>query len=386
MKIDIADVAQVLAVCAGEAAESPAELVALARKGQPSCVATLFSAWETADEPLGAVLRAELDAARSRIDFYRAVAARLLSEADGLTAVKGLEVAALYPAGLVRYMNDLDYVATRESDLWPAVTVLTADGWDLDTATFLMAGGRLHTTISLRRPHEDRFQLPYGIELTSYYALGDLSGVPPLLDLPDTWRAPAVKNLLMLLNERHEQPFRARDVIDAALLHDALRGKERDTLHAAVTQRGLVSEYAELRRLVSAGGLGALPAPPGGAWTAARARAVRLARSARSVSKPVTGTARHLQRRLIMGTIGRGGRASWTALERRMDVARALEGGLLAFGLPLDGPRPGVKAAELHSDGKTAWMDTPAGRFLLTIGDEVAESAVAELSAQPVHG
>lgn len=69
-----------------------------------------------------------------------------------------------------------------------------------------------------------------------------------------------------------------------------------------------------------------------------------------------------------------------------MDVARALQGGLLAFGLPLDGHRPGVKAAELHSDGKTAWIDTPAGRFLLTIGDEVAESAVAELSAQPVHG
>lgn len=255
MKIDIVHLAQVLAVCAGEAAESPAELVALARKGQPSCAATLFSAWETAGEPLGAVLRAELDAARSRIDFYRAVAARLLSEADGLTAVKGLEVAALYPAGLVRYMNDLDYVATRESDLWAAVTMLTADGWDLDTATFLMAGGRLHTMVSLRRPHEDRFQFPYGIELTSYYALGDLSGVPPLLDLPGTWRAPAVKNLLMLLNERHEQPFRARDVIDAALLHDALRGNEHDALHAAVTQRGLVSEYAELRQLVSAGGL-----------------------------------------------------------------------------------------------------------------------------------
>jgi hypothetical protein len=385
MKIDIADIAQVLAVCAGET-ESPAELVALTRKSQPSCTATLLSAWEADGEPLGALLRAELDTARSRIDFYRAVAAKLLSEADGLTAVKGLEVAALYPAGLVRYMNDLDYVATRESDLWLAVNMLTADGWDLDNAAFLMADGRLHTIVSLRRPHEDRLQLPYGIELATYYALGDLSGVPPLFDLPDAWRTPAVKNLLMLLNERHEQPFRARDTIDAALLHDALRGKELDALHSAVIERGLVSEYAELRQLVSAGGLGALPALPGGAGTIARARAVRLARSARLLSRPVTGTARHLQRRLITGTIGRGGRASWTALERRMDVARALEGGLLAFGLPLDGPRPGVQEAELHRDGKSAWVDTPAGRFLLTIGDEVAESAVAELSAEPVHG
>jgi hypothetical protein len=41
-----------------------------------------------------------------------------------------------------------------------------------------------------------------------------------------------------------------------------------------------------------------------------------------------------------------------------------------------------VAAAVLHHSGKRAWMDTPVGRFLLTIGGEVEESAVAELSGQ----
>jgi hypothetical protein len=36
----------------------------------------------------------------------------------------------------------------------------------------------------------------------------------------------------------------------------------------------------------------------------------------------------------------------------------------------------------LHQRGKQAWMDTPVGRFLLTTGEEVEESAVAELSGQ----
>jgi hypothetical protein len=58
----------------------------------------------------------------------------------------------------------------------------------------------------------------------------------------------------------------------------------------------------------------------------------------------------------------------------------AIGSGLLAFGLPLDGPRPAVTRAVLRHRGELAWADTPVGRFLLTIGDDVSESAVDELS------
>jgi hypothetical protein len=64
-----------------------------------------------------------------------------------------------------------------------------------------------------------------------------------------------------------------------------------------------------------------------------------------------------------------------------MPVLAAVRAGLVAFGLPLDCPPPEVTSAVLrHRDGMT-WVDTPVGRFLLTIGDEVPRSAIDELSA-----
>jgi hypothetical protein len=371
-----------LVLCASGPADEPAEIVALVHRTQQSFAATLFSAWQAEGAALNATLMQETDVVRSRVDLYRSVADQLLAKVDGLTTVKGLEVADLYPAGWVRYMNDIDFVAPDESCLWRAAGLLTGDGWDLDGATFTHADGSLQVMVSLRRPHEDRYQLSYGIELCTFYTLGNLCGIRPVLRLPAKWRAPGIKNMVMLLNERCEQPFRARDVLDAALLRESLRDGEVATLHEAITELNLAPEYSELAGLVRDAGLGELSSLPGGHLTAARVRARRLARGASFFARPVTGAARHLQRRMITGALGRGQAAAWTALGPRLDVASAVQGGLLAFGLPLDGPAPDVTAAVLHHRGKQAWMDTPAGRFLLTIGDEVEESAVAELSRQ----
>jgi hypothetical protein len=372
-----------LVTCANGPADEPAEIVALVHGTQQSFAATLFSAWQAEGAALNVGLLQETDAVRSRVDFYRAVAAQLLAKVDGLTTVKGLEVADLYPAGWVRYMNDIDFVAPDESSLWQAVGLLTGDGWDLDGATFTYADGSLQAVVSLRLPHEDRYQFSYGIEVSTFYTLGDLRGIRPVLRLPAKWRTPGIKNMVMLLNERYEQPFRARDVLDAALLRESLRDGEIATLHEAITELNLAPEYSELAGLVRDAGLGELSSLPGGHVTAARVRARRLARGASFFTRPVTGAARHLQRRMIAGTLGRGQAVAWTALGARLDVASAVQGGLIAFGLPLDGPAPDVTAAVLHHRGKQAWIDTPAGRFLLTIGEEVEEWAVAELSRQP---
>ena len=150
------------------------------------------------------------------------MAADLAVRAPGLIPIKGLEVAALYPDGFVRTMNDLDYLASAQSDVWAAVAALTSDGWSIDTATFSHFDDGLQVMVSMRRTPEDPYQLPYGVEIATSYALGDLGGVGPLADLPTQWRRPPIKNLLMLLYERFEQLYRARDLIDAALLVDAL--------------------------------------------------------------------------------------------------------------------------------------------------------------------
>ena len=380
MDLTADNLVEALLTCSGEPADGPAEIVALVRKAQPSFAATLFSAWRAEGDELSPALRDEIAIARARVEYYRSVAGRLMKAVAGLTTIKGLEVAALYPPGLVRYMNDLDCIASSEAALWQAAGFLTEDGWELDTATFSQLGGALQVLVSLRRSHEDRFQLPYGIELATYYTLGNQGGIPPILQLPEQWRVPAIKNTLMLLHERYEQPFRARDLIDAALLNDSLRGAELDALHEAIITFGLAVEYTELVRLTIKAGVGSLRELPGGQLTTARVRAHRLARGAGFFAKPLAGTGRHLQRRLMMGHPSRAEGAAWEAVQRRLHVATAVQAGLLAFGLPLEGPRPQVTRAVLRRRGQLAWADTPAGRFLLTIGDEVSQEAVDELS------
>jgi len=375
---------EALAVCSGERAEDIAEIVEIVRKSEPGFAATLFSAWQAEGTELSPALRDEVDAIGGRTEFYRSVAAALVAEVPSLTTIKGLEVAALYPAGLVRYMNDLDFITPSESDLWRAVSLLVAEGWEVDTATFSYLGGALRVMVSMRKANEDRFRLPYGIELATYYTLGNQGGIPPILEMPGQWRSPAVKNTIMLLHERYEQPFRARDLLDAALLHRSMDEADRGRLHGAVVALGLAIEYSELVTLVNDAGLGLLPALPGGRLTTARARATRLVRGASFFARPVAGTGRHLQRRLITGAPGRAETAAWDVVQRRLHPATAVRAGLLAFGLPLAGPRTDVTQAVLRQQGEFAWVDTPAGRFLLTIGDYVSETAVEELSASPV--
>jgi hypothetical protein len=385
MGLTAGNLLQVLGACCGEEPEGPAEAVQVVRRSQPSLAATLYSAWQAEGVSLNPALRYDLDAAVARIGYYRSIARDLAARAPGLTAIKGLEVANLYPDGLIRAMNDLDYVAA-EHDLWQAVTILAADGWDLDTAAFSRSGGALQVMVSLRRPHEDPYQPPYGVEVATYYSSGDLAGVPPVLSLPEHWRAPAIRNTLMLLYERFEQPYRARDLIDVTLLLDSAGAGEVTELHRAVGALRLLPEYAELATLVGRAGLGPLPDPPGGVLARRAARASRMARSAGLLRRPIAGTARHLQRRHVFGDPGRAEGLAWTAAQRLLPAARGVRAGLVGFGLPLDGPMPGVTAAVVRSKGKLAWVDTPVARFALTVGDDISQAAVDELSGDGQAG
>src|SRR5262249_57055672 len=129
--------------------------------------ATLFSAWQAEGIELPPALREEIGEVTRRIELYRSVAARLLAEVDSLKTIKGLEVGALYPPGLVRYQNDLDFITFREPDLWRAVGLLTDDGWTVDTGTFSYLAGQLTMMISVRMPFENPFRIAYGVELAN---------------------------------------------------------------------------------------------------------------------------------------------------------------------------------------------------------------------------
>ncbi len=373
-----------LALCAGKSATRPDEIVALVRRAEPGLAVTLFSAWEAAGADLSPALLGEVEAVRDRMEFYRAVISRIRGKIPGLMTVKGLEVADLYPAGLVRNMTDIDVIAPSESAQWDIVAVLLRDGWELDSGSAISIGGDLRMLVSMVLPHADRYQAPYSAEIGTMYTLGNLAGIPPVASLRPPWQVPAVKNMLMLLNERYEQPFRARDLIDSVLLHEQLHGAELGTLHQAVAELCLAAEYHELAGLVRAAGLATFSPLPGGGRAIANARARRLARQVRFMRRPLGFAARNLQRRQMLGQAGRAEGMGWRALARWMPVASAVRSGLVAFGLPLEGPRPEVTSAVLRRRNGNTWVDTPVARFLLTIGDDVPQSAIDELSAPAI--
>jgi hypothetical protein len=375
------DLVAVLTACTGEEVNGLGETVALLRQSQSALTATVLSAWQAEGRELSPALRAELEVEEARVAYYRTVGAALMSKVPGLTSVKGLEILDLYPAGWARHLNDLDLVADREPDLWLACDLLTADGWEIDTATFAYFSGAIQVIASMRRPSDDPYDIPYGIEIATFYSLGNFGAINPLARMPENWRVPAVKNIIMLLYERYEQPFRARDLIDVVLLHDALRGDELTALHEAVVSLSLGVEYSELIALVARVGLPPLPDWPARRLAAPATRVRRLARAASFFLRPVAGTGRQLQRRMITGEIGRAESRAWDAIQDRLPVPAAMSGGLLAFGLPLDGPRPEVTSTVLRRRGDLAWADTPLGRFLLTIGDFVAEEQFEEISS-----
>ncbi|HVB43700.1 MAG TPA: hypothetical protein VNF47_13485 [Streptosporangiaceae bacterium] len=378
------NVLDALTLCSGKLATRPDEIVDLVHRAEPGLAVTLFSAWEADGIDLSPALRGEVEAVRQRMDFYRAVTEHLRAKVPELTTIKGLEVADLYPAGLVRNMTDIDVVAPSESAQWDIAALLIQDGWELDSGTAVCVGGELRVMISMLLPHEDRYQAPYSAEISTLYTLGNLGGIPPVLGLPAQWQTPAIKNLLMLLNERYEQPFRAKDLIDSALLHEQLGGTEVDLLHQAVIELCLAAEYRELAGLVRTAGLASLPPLPGGRWTTTKVRARRAARQVRLLPRPVAFTGRNLQRRLMQGRTGRAGGIAWHALSRRIQAASAVRAGLVAFGLPLEGPPPDVPSAVLCRRNRIAWVDTPVARFLLTIGEDVTQAAVDELSAPAI--
>ena len=179
MDLSTENLVAALAVTSGEQSEDMAEIVAIVRKAEPNFAATLFSAWRAEGIELSPALREEVDEISGRIELYCfSVAARLLAEVDSLTTIKGLEVGALYPPGLIRYQSDLDFITFSEPDLWRAVSLLTDDGWTVDTATFSYLGGRLRVMVSVLKPSENPFRIAYGVELATYYTLGNQGGRP----------------------------------------------------------------------------------------------------------------------------------------------------------------------------------------------------------------
>ncbi|GAA4055925.1 hypothetical protein GCM10022248_24220 [Nonomuraea soli] len=353
-----------LELVTGEEMETPGEVLYVARREQPSLVATLLSAWESEGRRLSPTLAHELEQQRGRMAFYRGQWERL---ADRPVSLKGLEVADRYPGRLLRYMNDLDLWVPERDRLWAMTGGLLDEGWSMHTATFVRFGGRTEVIVSLRRLPDDPYGLPYGIELSTVAYIGDGIGAPHRTGAPQD---PVVKNLLALIYERFEQRYRARDLVDAAVL---LAGADRDTLARcaeAIGEAELWPEYAELASLLERSPFD-VPELPGDRRAQLRdSRSRRRARVLGAMRRPVRLAARTLQ-------LSRPG----AAILERLTPKAALDAGMILFALPVEG---GERTDELtlREQGRALWAHTPVGRFILVHGTEVDEDLLA--GAEPV--
>ncbi|MFC6086178.1 nucleotidyltransferase family protein [Sphaerisporangium aureirubrum] len=366
---------EVLASVTGQEMETPGEILHVARRSQPSFVATLLSAWEGEGRDLGPGLSHELEQLRVRTAFYRDLRARLASEWRDPVSMKGLEIADRYPEPLMRYMNDLDYWVPEEDRLWGIARWLIEDGWAVHSATFMRQDGGLHLIVSMRRFPEDPYALSYGVELGTLALLGDRIGVPSRTRLPAACAEPLAKNLIMMLMERFEQPFRARDLVDAAVLLDGAPSAAVKACALAVHELALWPEYAELVALLEQTPL-EVPRLPGDLRTlSVAAQARRRATAAGGLRQPFNFALTNLQNRMMNGTSGVLSRRAWGLAERRLDARAALRAGLLLFALPVETGRLAERAT-LYERGGTLWADTPVGSFVLVHGDEIDESAL----------
>jgi hypothetical protein len=163
--------------------------------------------------------------------------------------VKGLEVASLYPQGVLREMKDLDVLVPDRADVWASAARLVERGWSIRAFSLLELAGRRHVVVGLRRPAQDlQVMFPQVVEITT---------IAFPATRPVAWSSfqerddAPLKNLLAILNERVEDrvwrtTLRARDLVDAIMLLEALGPAAEPRVCEAVERHGFGREWAEL--------------------------------------------------------------------------------------------------------------------------------------------
>jgi hypothetical protein len=197
--------------------------------------------------PLGETL---LGVEESRRDEHDRIIA--LAQGTGRAHVlKGAAVQGYYPPGVLRSSRDVDLLMPDEDELWAAVAaVAQARPVDEARVSMVTSGGRRHWVVALNWPSpESDLDYVYAAEFLTAPFVGNSTTVPLRSGLPDN---PVVAHLLLIAEELFQQPLRGRDVIDAAVLLDALAEPEVTELYRAAERWLLAPEVHQAAQRVNA--------------------------------------------------------------------------------------------------------------------------------------
>jgi hypothetical protein len=365
--IDEALVTQVMTARGVPAGLSPAEKLRAARSPRHKLAGTLLSCWDAAHRPLPDGGLEELTAHRRRIEWYRQVWESLHAVAPSAYLLKGPQVAACYPARILRTAGDLDVVVRDQGLLWRAGTLLQDAGWQVETFT-LMASGTWRRDgydllMTLKRPSDTALPEPYEVELRTA-DLATSVRYPPVR-LPGAHGEPLAASLISLIAERRERHYTSRDLLDLAVV--ATRMSQNGW---ALVRRGLDAgwfwpQWGEIRALLGPVGL-SLPAttPPLAptAWRRLRDRSRYVARWANPVR-----AAGFLATTTVETDRGRIADALAHALHERLGARRLLAAGVPLYGVAVD-PDPCSTGLHLVDHGRHLLAHTPVGSFLMVAG------------------
>jgi hypothetical protein len=363
-----------------------ARLLEAAGRPEHKLAVTLLSAWEAGGASLGGLAARELSARRRelslhrlRLERYAGMWERIRQAAPEAYTVKGLEIAALYPGGLVRQAGDLDVVCPRPADVWRVAGLLGDQGWSVDKLSVLRVRGRTAAIVAFVLDSEDPELLaPYEIEVSTVALTGNVWR-PEQPSAPHARDAPTVKNVVAILAERAERAFTTRDLLDLALLLEDLDAGLGAVLDDGLERSGMWPEWHEA--LAGLAPLGLLPAGFDPAASARRARSTRLRRllrGAATLANPLTATVYWTQARLVDDAEHPVADRVSKLVGERVGGERLLRSGLPLFGVPLD---PDRRAPDLRLElrGRHLVAISPVGSFLLVSG--VADASWLEEAA-----
>lgn len=331
--------------------------------------------------PLGDRHERELAAFCRQRDRYARLLDRLRQACPSLYQIKGTHLQELYPPGVVRDSNDLDLVVPDPADLRAAVGLLGSAGFEpLLCGVDLVPAGSYAYHLGLRctRHAGPDHPTPDYVELANYSLVGNHLVPPSFVDLR-AMPSPAFGNVLTTLRERFEQPYRVRDLLDAALSLERLAPEQAVRLGRAAVRLRTAPELVGVLRALRRAGL----TPP-----ADRLPAVSRAEVAAETGRRLRRRARHLARPQVMVSRWRGEtRPEWTARVLRAVAGSGLFSpepvehlvgcGLRATGLLVD---PDA-AAELSVAGNR--VVTPAGTFAVSTRRDDALAARTRVAAIP---
>lgn len=358
-----------LGIRAGE--EFPFDLLDATRQGRHQVAMTLASMWEREGRFVSPALLYELRLHRNLQSSLREIRDEQCGQVPRSGFVKGIEVASLYPQGVLREMKDLDVLVPDRADVWVSASRLIEQGWSIRAFSLLELAGRRHVVVGLWRPAQDpQLMFPQVVEIATI-AFPGTRGVA-WSSFQEREDAP-LKNLLALLNEQVEDRVwrtmpRARDLIDAIMLLEALWPGAEARVCEAVERHGFGREWLALttllkgQRLLPEGFTGASPGT-------VRGRLAVVRRTARSAG-PLAGAVGWVQDGMAADRQSASRRRMAQLLERRVSAGRVLRTGLPLFGLQIDG-NPAAQDLELIERDRAAVARTPIGTFALSFTDSV---------------